>query len=146
MVELRIKARPEHTDTVCEFVTTGLESNSVPADMIPEIIIAIEEIFTNIAQYAYPPDQEGDVAIYTSFDEQIVIRFEDSGQPFDPLKRKGPDLDTPLMERKIGGLGIHFVKNLMDKVEYEYTDKKNVLTISKGFLAPGKEERACSRV
>ena len=146
MNKIKVKAQPANTEAVFEFVTTGLESHGAPSGTIPEILIAVEEIFLNIAQHAYPPDQEGEASIYISFGSEAVIRFEDSGKPFNPLEREGPNLDVPLMEREIGGLGIHFVKNLMDKVEYEYTGGKNVLTITKSIQAQDKGVSACSRV
>ena len=118
-----------------EFVDTELQLHDFPADLRPDILIAVEEVFLNISLYAYEPEEEGTVSLSVTVDGKAVIRFEDSGQPFDPLESEDPDLDSPIMERKIGGLGIHFVKNLMDEVEYEYNDGKNILTISKSISA-----------
>jgi anti-sigma regulatory factor (Ser/Thr protein kinase) len=100
--------------------------------------VAAEEIFVNIANYAYPPGETGDVFISVKGD--AVLRFEDTGQPYNPLEKADPDLDVPLMEREIGGLGIYLVKNLMDKVEYEHTGGKNVLTITKSLFQSRKGE------
>jgi len=132
MATLSVKANTEYTGEVMDFVAAELMRHDFPADLRPDILIAAEEVFLNIALYAYEPAQEGDVSLYVSVNGKVVIRFEDSGQPFDPLKRDAPDLDTPVMERKIGGLGIHFARNLMDEVEYRYANGKNILTISKG--------------
>ena len=137
MATLDIKANVELTGEAMSFVAAELVRHNFPANLRPEILIAVEEIFVNIASYAYEPAEEGDVRLSVAVDGKAVdgkavIRFEDSGQPFNPLERPDPDLDVPIMERKIGGLGIHFVKNMMDDVEYGYVNEKNILTISKG--------------
>ena len=140
MVEFKIAAKLTNADAVLKFVNNELKTNSMISDSWPYIYMAVEEVFTNIAQYAYPPDQAGEVTIFVLSGGEVMIRFEDSGQPFNPLEKEGPNLDVPLMEREIGGLGIHLVKNLMDKVEYEYTGGKNVLTITKSISTPGGGE------
>ena len=132
MATLNIKAKVDNVVEAMDFVDSELVRHDFPADMRPELLIAMEETFVNIASYAYKPDEEGDVTISVTVNGKAVIRFEDMGQPFNPLESTDPDLDVPIMERELGGLGIHFVKNLMDKVEYLYADGKNILTISKG--------------
>ena len=121
-----------------DFVEAELERHSIADILLPELLIAVEEIFVNIASYAYKPEEKGDVTLSVMIGEAAVIRFEDSGEPFNPLEKDDPDFDIPIMERKIGGLGINIVKNMMDEVEYEYTNEKNILTISKKlFKADG---------
>ena len=132
MVALNIKASTDNTGKAMDFVAAELMRQDFTAAMRAEILIAVEEIFVNIASYAYKPDEKGNVNLSVKVGDKAVIRFEDSGLPFNPLERNDPDLDVPIMERDIGGLGIHFVKNMMDEVEYGYTEKKNILTISKG--------------
>jgi len=131
MVTLNIKAKTDNTSEVMDFVETELIRNGFHADLRPEILIAVEEVFLNIASYAYNPAEKGDVRLSVTVNGKAVIRFEDTGQPFNPLESSDPDLDAPIMEREIGGLGIHFVKNMMDEVEYGYVDGKNILTLSK---------------
>ena len=138
MATLNIKANTEYTGEVMDFVAAELKRHDFPADLQPDILIAVEEIFLNIALYAYGPAHEGDVSLCVTVNGKAVIRFEDSGQPFDPLNINDPDLDTPVMERKIGGLGIHFVKKLMDDAEYKYAGGKNIFTISKGVSKPDR--------
>jgi len=139
MVTLNIKANPDFTGKVMDFVNNELIQHDFPAELLPEILIAVEEVFVNIASYAYEPEEEGYVRIIVTIGDKAVIQFEDSGQPFNPLESAGPDLDSPIMERDIGGLGIHFIKNMMDEVKYQYAFKKNILTISKGISEPEKE-------
>jgi len=134
MVVLNVKASTEFSKTVMDFVNVELDRNDFPAKLQPEILIAVEEIFVNIAKYAYKPAQEGNVKLSVAIGEKAVIQFEDTGVPFNPLASSEPDLSVPIMERKIGGLGIHFVKNMMDEVEYRHTDGKNIITITKGLI------------
>jgi anti-sigma regulatory factor (Ser/Thr protein kinase) len=139
MKTLTVKAGKDIIGEVMDFMTAEMERHSFPANLQTDVLVAVEEILSNIADYAYPPGQEGDVTLSMSVAGEAVVRFEDTGKPYNPLEKADPALDIPLMEREIGGLGIYFVKNLMDKVEYEYTDNKNVLTITKG-LKSIKEE------
>jgi anti-sigma regulatory factor (Ser/Thr protein kinase) len=89
----------------------------------------VEEIFVNIAHYAYTPET-GSVTIRMSVQENIVIEFEDSGKPYNPLEKEDPDIKASAEEREVGGLGIFMVKKIMDKVEYRREGNKNILTIS----------------
>ena len=94
--------------------------------------LVCEELVVNVVDYAYPEDAEGWMDIEIEKDESsIVIRFKDGGKPFNPLEREMPDTTKPLEERRIGGLGIFLTIKKMDKVEYEYTNQQNVLTIMK---------------
>ena len=97
--------------------------------------MAVEEIFVNIANYAYP-DRTGQARIRTELlqdPRRIQITFTDSGIPFDPLKKPDPDISLSLDEKPIGGLGIFMVKKEMDDVQYRYEDGKNILTFMKQF-------------
>ena len=117
-----------------QFVQAELDQISCPPKICNQIAIAVEEIFVNIANYAYRPDV-GDATIRcqisTKGQPQITIEFLDSGKPYDPLKNAEPDTTLPAEERRIGGLGIFMVKRLMDTVKYEYKDGKNILTLQK---------------
>jgi sigma-B regulation protein RsbU (phosphoserine phosphatase) len=130
MKKLAINASLENLNKVLDFVNTELERHGCPQDIQGKIEVAVEEIFVNIANYAYSPDS-GDAVIFISVNDKIVIRFEDTGRPYNPLEKQEPDLDKPLMERDIGGLGIFLVKKLMDNVEYSRVENKNVLVMTK---------------
>ena len=98
-----------------------------------QLMISCDEIFTNIASYAYP-DGNGNIAVTVEFiSETLCLRiiFSDSGTAFDPLEISEPDTGSALSERKIGGLGIFMVKKMMDSVEYCRQDGKNILTLTK---------------
>ncbi len=96
-----------------------------------DLEIAVEEIFLNVASYAYAPGT-GQVTIEAETDGQgIVITFIDSGTPFNPLETPEPDVNVPWQERKVGGLGLFMVRQRMDAMEYERRDGCNVLCIRK---------------
>ena len=130
MKELIVEASVNNLDAVLNFVNEELGRHNCPQYLQNQIDIAVEEIFMNIARYAYKP-ANGNVVICICIGEEIVIRFEDTGKPFNPLEQAAPDLDKPLAERKIGGLGIFMVRQLMDKIVYSFVDNKNVLIIRK---------------
>jgi anti-sigma regulatory factor (Ser/Thr protein kinase) len=97
------------------------------------ICVAIEEVFVNVARYAYG-DEEGDMTLGIGFDSEsreITFQLTDKGTPFDPLKKPDPDITLSAEERDIGGLGIFITKKTMDSVEYVYENGKNILTMIK---------------
>lgn len=131
MKELTLRAETDNLNQVLDFVNGLLEEKEYPTNVIFELDIAVEELFVNIAHYAYAPEK-GDATIQVSFEEEsVMITFIDSGIPYNPWARKDPDTTLSLEERQIGGLGIYMVKNSMDKVDYVYRDGKNVVTIKK---------------
>ena len=116
---------------VMTFIDTFLEEHDCFPKAQMQIDLSAEEIFTNIANYAYP-EKEGDVQIGLSeADGVVTLIFSDSGIPYDPLQREDPDITLSAEERQIGGLGILLVKKTMDDVRYRYEDGKNILTIKK---------------
>ena len=103
----------------------------LPEEITNRLLIAADEVFTNIASYAYP-DASGKVEISAEQDGTMLrLTFTDTGKPFDPLQADDPNTKGPLSERKIGGLGIFVVKKMMDKVEYRREDDRNILTLTK---------------
>jgi len=98
-----------------------------------QIDIAIDELFGNIAQYAYNPET-GPATVRVEVQEDpmaVIITFIDHGVPYDPLKNEDPDITLSAEERKIGGLGIFMVKKTMDEISYQYKNGQNILTIKK---------------
>ena len=97
------------------------------------IMVIVEEIFVNIAHYAYP-DSKGNVHILLGFkDDDMIMSFNDRGIPFDPLAKEDPDIHAGVEEREIGGLGIYMMKKSMDEVDYKRVDDHNILTIRKNI-------------
>ncbi|MCR4645321.1 MAG: ATP-binding protein [Oscillospiraceae bacterium] len=137
MRELTIAATIDALDAVNELVEAQLDETDCSMRARMQIGLAVEEIFVNIASYAYAPETgEATVQVGLTPDGSAVcITFIDQGVPYDPLAKEDPDVSLPLEKRPVGGLGILLVKNIMDDVRYEHTDGKNILTIVKK-LAP----------
>ena len=130
---LKIAAEVDKLQDVISFVDTVLEENDCPMKAQMQIDIALEELFVNIANYAYP-NGSGEAEIHAvPSPGQIEITLIDSGIPYDPLAKPDPDVTLPAEERQIGGLGIFMSKKLMDDISYRYSDGKNILTIKKIF-------------
>lgn len=135
MKELKVKADISELDKVLSFADSILESMDCSMKAQMQIDVAIEELFVNIAHYAYPSG-DGEAVIEVEADEAnktVSITFVDQGIPYDPLKNADPDITLSADERPIGGLGIFMVKKSMDDVSYEYKDNQNRLTIKKSF-------------
>jgi anti-sigma regulatory factor (Ser/Thr protein kinase) len=130
MKELIVEASIDNLNVVLDFVNEDLKLIDCSLILQSELEVIVEEIFMNISNHAYKPNS-GNVAIYLSVGDEIVIRFEDTAKPYNPLEQADPVLDIPLTERKEGGLGVYLVKQLMDKVAYEYVNNKNILTVTK---------------
>lgn len=130
------KTFPARTDVLADvlgFVEEMLESFGCSMKAQIAITVAIEEVFVNVAHYAYG-DGDGDVTLSIGFDEgsrTVTFRMTDSGVPFDPLKKPDPDITRSAEERSIGGLGIFITKKTMDTLAYAYENGKNILTMSK---------------
>ncbi|MBQ7647424.1 MAG: ATP-binding protein [Clostridia bacterium] len=134
-VKITVNAVKENLTSVTQFVDSLLEEADCPMKAQLQIDVAIDEIFSNVANYAYYPGT-GDVTVdveITKDPRGVVITFCDSGIPFDPLKSEEPDISLSAEERKIGGLGLFIVKKTMDDISYEYKDGYNVLKITKRF-------------
>lgn len=133
MTEIRLPARLDSWERVYEFLSENLDRLNCSEKAKMQVLVAAEEIYVNIARYAYQKG-EGMVCVEVERSEetgQIRITFTDNGIRYDPLKRENPDITLSAEERQIGGLGIYMVKKMMDDVKYRYEDGKNILTISK---------------
>lgn len=131
-----IRAETKYLDQVLMFIDRKLAEHNCPERIQRQIDVAAEEIFVNIAKYAYEK-QIGDAIIQAEVEQepmQVVITFMDQGMPYDPLQREAPDLSLSAEERPVGGLGIFLMRQSMDDVSYEYRDGKNILSIRKKFL------------
>lgn len=133
MTEKNFPAKDEALNEFLAFAEEELEKAECPMKAVMPITLALEEVFVNVAHYAYP-DSTGEVSLAIDFDiESRTMTFimTDSGIPFDPLAKPDPDITLSAEERQIGGLGIFMMKMTMDDVNYAYTDGKNVLTMKK---------------
>ncbi len=131
--EIRIEALTENLQTVLDFVDGKLSKTGASMKAVMQIDVAVEELFVNIAHYAYAPDTgTAVIRVETDLDNnQVLITFTDTGKPYNPLEKPDPDVTLSAEERDIGGLGIFMVKKSMDDMKYEYKDGQNILTIVK---------------
>lgn len=135
MDELTIDATTEHIAEVTSFVEERLEALDCPIKAQMQIAVAIDELFGNIAHYAYHPGV-GPATVRVEVAQEpmaVIITFIDNGVPYDPLAREDPDTTLSAEEREIGGLGIYMVKKSMDEIVYEYKDGQNILRIRKNI-------------
>lgn len=135
MKELTLAATVENIETVTEFVNAQLELMDCPIKAQMQIDIAIDELFGNIAHYAYNTEV-GSATVRVEVSEAplaVIITFIDNGVPYDPLGKDDPDITLSAEEREIGGLGIYMVKQSMDEIAYEYKDGQNILKIKKNI-------------
>lgn len=135
MKEMTIAATVENIGAVTAFVDEQLEALNCPMKAQMQIDIAIDELFGNIAHYAYNPDV-GQATVRVEVQEDplsVVITFIDGGVPYDPLAAADPDTTLSAEERAIGGLGIFMVKKSMDEITYRYENGSNILSIRKNL-------------
>lgn len=135
MVERIFPAELDQLEQVQAFVGEQLERYHCSSKLKFQLDVAVEEIFVNIAHYAYHPDR-GEATVRCCVGGtplQITIQFLDNGKPFNPLSKEDADTSLPAEARDIGGLGILMVKKSMDAVDYTYEDGKNILTIKKNI-------------
>lgn len=133
MKQITCEARQENLLQVMEFIDRELENAGCAMKAQMQIDVAVDELFSNVAQYAYAPGS-GEVTVSLDFhpeDRMAEITFTDGGTPYDPLKKPDPDVTLSAEERQIGGLGIFLVKKTMDDMRYRYENGKNILTIVK---------------
>ena len=133
--ELDIEAVIDNLSRVMDFVDSKLETIDCPVKAKMQIDVAVEEIFVNIAKYAYHPDK-GNATVRVEVSDApvcVTITFVDHGVPYDPLAREDPDVTRSAEDREIGGLGIFMTKQIMDDVTYEYKDGQNILTLKKNL-------------
>jgi anti-sigma regulatory factor (Ser/Thr protein kinase) len=133
MTNKKFPAKTESLSEVLGFVEEMLEGLECPMKIQTAICVAIEEVFVNVAYYAYPKG-EGDMSLHIGFNDQgraITFRMTDKGVPFNPLKIPDPDITLSAEEREMGGLGIFIAKKTMDSLSYSYENGENILTMIK---------------
>ena len=133
MTEIRLAAVIESIPGATAFIEEQLEALGCSMRAQMQIDVAIDELFCNIASYAYG-DGTGEATVRFDYDaptRTAAITFVDRGVPFNPLEQAEPDVTLAARDRKIGGLGIHLVRKTMDRMEYRREDGQNILTIYK---------------
>lgn len=133
--ELSIEATIENLEKVEEFIDENLDKCNFSTKRMNQIKISVEEIYVNIAHYAYSPNTGmAKISVDINQDDKYMeIVFIDQGKPYNPLEKKDPDVKLKLSERQMGGLGIYMTKKLMDDISYEYSHGKNILTLKNNW-------------
>lgn len=133
-ISFKLKSNLSELDALCEHLERFGQSIGLSPKCIFEANLALDELFTNIISYGFDDKSEHIIKItITHQDDNLVFSIEDDGVPFNPTKVKAPDLECTIEECKIGGLGIHLAKNLMDDVCYQRCKNKNILTLRKNI-------------
>ena len=135
LFRFKVNADVNELQRVLNFVEGCVQEIDCSPKALMQINVAVEEIFVNIAHYAYP-DKIGEAVIEVEIDDEpktITITFIDSGVKYDPLAKPDPDVTLSAKNRKIGGLGIFMTKKFMDKLSYEYRDGQNVFAMKKNL-------------
>ena len=129
---LILKNDESELESAMSFISDFCVRNSIPPETEHDLKLALDEMITNVIQHAYPVSGEHRFTLQINLsDEEFVARIEDDGVEFNPTEHPIPDLDAPLEERKVGGLGIYLVRQIMTSVEYQRVAGKNVVTLRK---------------
>ena len=107
-------------------------ANRLSSDVVADLHVALDEVLTNIIKYGYTDSRAHEIRIQLSIEDGVLVaEIEDDGRPFDPLILPEPDMKAPLRERRVGGVGIHFVRKLMNEVSYRRMADRNLLVFKK---------------
>lgn len=133
-----LKSDLSELDRLCQNLETFGQKFGLSKKLIFEINLALDELFTNIISYGFQDDKEHVVRItLTPENDQLCLCIEDDGKPFNPIEFESPDVSCSVEKCKIGGLGIHIMKKLMDEICYERCEDKNVLNLKKKISSEG---------
>jgi anti-sigma regulatory factor (Ser/Thr protein kinase) len=129
-IEAAIRADDDAIGSVQALVDRVGRSYGLPPDTVTDLQVALDEVVTNIVHYAHPDGANHEFTVrFEMRGTRLQTVVEDDGVAFDPLAAPAPDLSLPLEKRRVGGLGVHFVKNLMSAVRYERVGERNRLTL-----------------
>ncbi len=130
MYTLRLPAKLESLETFRSFVLQTIKDWNITQEIVPRIELVLEEVLTNIIHYAYSTG-EGDMEITCTLlnKDKLCVVIQDWGTPFNPLTKNSPDLSDNLFERRIGGLGIFLIRKMVDELDYQHKEGKNILKL-----------------
>jgi anti-sigma regulatory factor (Ser/Thr protein kinase) len=131
-VETTIANRRDDLARVTRIVEDLAATHHLARDVVADVNVALDEVLTNILTYGYDDDEIHEIRIRLSLDQEVIeVEVEDDGRPYDPTALAPPDLSAPLRDRPVGGLGMHFVRNLMSEVTYARAGDHNRLLLKK---------------
>jgi len=130
MTRIRLAAKLENLEKFINVISIFSDQNDFSPDVVRRIKLSIEEALVNIINYAYPEcDGEVEICYRKENDSKLILEILDYGIPFDPLSLPKPDLSGKLLERKVGGLGMHFIRKMTEEVHYRREGDANILTL-----------------
>ena len=133
-VSFKLKSNLSELDALCQKLEKFGQSMGLSKKCIFEANLALDELFTNIISYGFDDKNEHTISITIALqNDDLVVHIEDDGIPFNPTNAETPDLECSIEECRIGGLGIHLAKNLMNEVCYQRCKDKNILTLKKNI-------------
>ncbi len=133
-VSFKLKSNLSELDALCQNLEKFGQSMGLSKKCVFEANLALDELFTNIISYGFDDKNEHTISITIALqNDDLVVHIEDDGIPFNPTNAETPDLECSIEECRIGGLGIHLAKNLMDEVCYQRCKDKNILTLKKNI-------------
>ena len=129
---VRLANRLAEIERLASVVEAFTAKHHLPDAVAFAFNLSLDELVTNVILYAFPDVQEHAIDVRLRLDAGVLhAEIIDEGRPFDPLSVPPPNLDAPIEERRIGGLGLHIVRQMMDTIEYAREDGRNVLRLSK---------------
>jgi serine/threonine-protein kinase RsbW len=135
VIETTIPNRREALRQVVDAVDKFADEHHLAAEIVGDVQVALDEVLTNIVDYGYTDDAEHEIRVCLRVSDGVLeTTVEDDGVPFNPLESTRPDTSAPLQERRIGGVGLHFVKNLMDEVSYARVGDRNRIVLRKNLI------------
>jgi serine/threonine-protein kinase RsbW len=136
LMERRIASAWEELPGIVEMVEHFGSEHGLPGQVISDVNVVLDEVLSNIVSYAYEDAKRGEILVRLERRAgDVLVVVEDAGKPFDPLQAPPPNLTGSLETRGVGGLGIHFIRSLMDEVAYARIDGKNRLSLRKKLPA-----------
>ena len=131
--QITVSNKIENLPGIAQFISDALQKLGMPEEKIFDINVAVDEACTNIIQNAYSPDEEGTIQIRCEAlnGNKCAVLIKDHGKPFDQTRPVTVDTTSSLEERKPGGLGLFFIRELVDEIYYEYKDGYETLTMVK---------------
>jgi serine/threonine-protein kinase RsbW len=131
-MEMRIGNRLDEMPAIAAMVEEFGVKHSIPSAVVNEINLVLDEVVSNIISYGYSEDATGQIIVKLRYQPgEICVEVQDDGKAFDPLQAGRPDMSGTVQTRKVGGLGIYFVKELMDDVSYARVGNENLLAVKK---------------
>ena len=129
---MQLANRMEEIDTANSSFNAFAEENALPVALQRQLNLCFDELLNNIISYGYNDDEEHEIEIHVKLlKEELVVTISDDGKPFNPFGNEPPDIKLPVEDRPIGGLGVHLVRNVMDRVSYERHGEHNVVQLIK---------------